>query len=88
MDVITVEAVQILLTKIIVFTPITTGLVQAVKVSGYVSERFLPLAAIAIGCMFGWFFVAPGALGIFGGIALGLAAVGLFEFGKTTVAGN
>lgn len=83
-----IDTIQTLLLKVAIFTPITTGVVQAVKASGYVSDRFLPLAALAVGAVFGWFFVATSALGILAGLALGLAAVGLFEFGKTTVAGN
>lgn len=83
-----IETVQTLLVRIAIFAPITTGVVQAIKATGLVPDRFLPLAAIIVGGGFGFFFIAGSALGVLGGIALGLAAVGLFEFGKTTIVGN
>lgn len=83
-----IETVQTLLIKVAIFAPLTTGIVQAIKASGFVSDRFLPLAALVVGAGFGWYFVAASALGILAGLALGLAAVGLFEFGKTTVVGK
>lgn len=84
MDINTIQAV---LTKVAVLAPVTTGLVQVVKVSGLPS-RFLPLAALAIGAIFGYVFVAASSLGVLAGLVLGLSAVGLFEFGKTTIAGQ
>lgn len=83
-----IETVQIMLTKAAIFVPITTGLVQAIKMTEYIPLRFLPIMSLVIGCVIGWFFVAAGSLGILAGLAIGLAAVGLFEFGKTTLVGN
>lgn len=83
-----IETVQTLLLKVAIFAPLTTGIVQAIKATNLINERFLPVIAIVVGAVFGWFFVAASALGVLAGFALGLAAVGLFEFGKTTVAGN
>lgn len=83
-----IDTLQTLLTKAVFFTPITTGIVSAVKVTGLIPLRLLPVCSICIGCVFGWFFIAYSAVGILCGIALGLAATGLFEFSKTTVAGR
>ncbi len=83
-----IETIQALLVRVAIFTPITTGLVSVVKATELVPSRFLPLVALVVGAAFGWFFVAASALGVLSGLALGLAAVGLFEFGKTTVAGG
>ncbi|GGN63658.1 MULTISPECIES: holin [Oceanobacillus] len=68
-----------------IIAPVTTGIVQALKVSKIVPKRYLPLASIFIG-------VALGASATFlgadllvrswaGGIS-GLAATGLFELSK------
>lgn len=83
------EVVQGLLLKAAIFTPIITGLVEAVKrMTPDPFSRYLPGVAIVLGGVFGWLFVAGSALGVVAGLALGLASVGLFEFGKTTVAGR
>ena len=79
---------QDMLLKVAIFTPITTGLVAAVKASNLIDTRFLPLVAIVIGGIFGFLFVSASLLGVLAGLALGLASVGLFEFGRTTVAGQ
>ena len=83
-----IDTVSVLLGKVAVFAPITIALVKAVNMSELVPARFLPLVAMFIGVLFGWFFVATSAVGVFAGLALGLTSVGLFEFGKTTVAGK
>lgn len=83
-----IETVQLMLAKVAVFAPITVALVKAVNMTELVSPRFLPLVAVVIGVLFGWFFVAASAIGVFAGLALGLTSVGLFEFTKTTVAGR
>ena len=83
-----IDTVSILLGKVAVFAPITIALVKAVNMTELVPSRLLPLVAVIIGVLFGWFFVAASAVGVFAGLALGLTSVGLFEFGKTTVAGK
>lgn len=75
-----------MLTKVAVFSPITIGLVQAVKMAGAPSA-YLPLIAVAIGICFGVSFISASMLGVLGGIVLGLSAVGLYEFGATGVKG-
>lgn len=83
-----IDTVSIMLGKVAVFAPITVALVKAVNMTEVVPSRLLPLVAVIIGVAFGWFFVSASAVGVFAGLALGLTAVGLFEFGKTTVAGQ
>lgn len=75
-----------MLTKVAVFSPITIGLVQAVKMAGAPSQ-YLPIIAVCIGVCFGMAFISTSMLGVLGGIVLGLSAVGLYEFGATGVKG-
>lgn len=82
-----IAMLQSILEKAAVLAPLTVGIVQVLKLSG-LPARWLPAGAIVIGAIFGWFFVASSSLGILAGLALGLSAVGLFEFGKTTVVGQ
>lgn len=81
-----IDTVVSMLTKVAIFSPITIGLVQVVKVAGAPSQ-YLPIIAVLIGVCFGVFFVAASTLGVLAGIVLGLSAVGLYEFGATGVKG-
>jgi hypothetical protein len=82
-----IDTIQTLLVKVAIFSPIVIGLVSVARVSG-VPARWLPLTSLIIGMIFGVLFVAFSLLGLLCGIALGLSAVGLYEFGRTTVAGK
>lgn len=77
-----------MLTKIAIFMPITTGIVQAIKMTELIPSRFMPLTSLAIGGGFGFLFIANGLLGVLGGLALGLAATGLYEVVKTSALGK
>lgn len=77
-------SIQTLLTQISILVPVTTGVIQAIKMAGF-PLRFLPLLSVVLGAGFGVLFISYSVIGIFGGLAIGLASVGLFEFGKTTV---
>ena len=74
---------------IAVLTAVTTGIVQAIKTLG-ISSRFLPLVSIVVG--FGLTLIATRFVltpeNIIGGIGVGLAAAGLFDFGKKTILGK
>lgn len=52
------------------------------------SGRFIPLIACIVGALFGFLLVQASGLGAIVGLALGLASTGLYEFGKTTIAGK
>lgn len=67
-----------------VIAPVTTGLVQAVKTTGKIDNRYLPLLAVGLGLLLGFFssFLFSGvplAFLIWAGGISGLAATGLFE---------
>lgn len=82
-----IDALQALLVRSVFLLPIFVGLVQVVKTSTLVPARFLPLVAVVLGAGFGWVVLGASVTAAIVGIALGLASVGLYEFGKTTVAG-
>lgn len=71
-----------------VLSGIIIGLVQVCK--KFVAKRWLPVIAIVLGVIAMFLFQMGGNIGnlILEGIALGLGSVGLFEFGKSTIAGK
>jgi hypothetical protein len=66
-----------------VIVAIITGLVQVVKQAEVVPNKAMPIVSIVLGMAAGYFFV-EGAVDerIFIGIAMGLAASGLFDVAK------
>lgn len=76
-----------LIARAAVLAPIITGLVAVLR-GAKLSSEYLPVAAIAIGAIFGWFFIAAAPVGLLVGVAVGLSSVGLYEFGKSTIAGK
>lgn len=74
------------LTALAVLAPITTGFTAAVK--PFIATRFIPLMSILIGTALGIVVIGPTGVGSLVGAIAGLGAVGLYEFGKTTVAGG
>jgi len=78
------ETLQTLLTRSVIFLPAVTGIVQAIKLTELIPGRFLPVAAVALGGLFGWFFIGFGATGALVGVVLGLSSVGLYEAVSTT----
>lgn len=66
---------------------VTSGVVQAIKMTELVDKRYLPLMAIFIGMLLGLvatFMDIDLASRLWAGGVSGLAAVGLFELGKQT----
>lgn len=70
--------------------PLVTGLVQAVKVTLNLEKnpRWIPLSAIVVGVVIGFLVAGFSAGGAVIGIILGLGSIGLYEVGKTSVAGR
>ncbi|WP_206099720.1 hypothetical protein [Longirhabdus pacifica] len=68
----------------IAILPLIVGLVSMTKAIG-LPQRFAPFIAILLGVLAGIFYVAPHNMneGILVGIALGLAASGLYSSTKT-----
>jgi uncharacterized protein (UPF0254 family) len=85
----TMEAIKEIAVFASFFVPLVTGIVAAIKLAlpdG--AKRYMPAAAILIGmamAMIVFGFTVPGAVA---GIIIGLGATGLWEIGKTTIAGK
>lgn len=74
-----------------IIVPLTTAVVEAIKKTTGVNERFLPLLAILLGIILGggaYFLVDDLGLRMWAGGVSGLASVGLFELGKNTTKGD
>lgn len=83
-----IENFQALLTAAVILVPIVTGLTGVVKMAlGLTSAQFVPLIAVLIGTCLGILVVQASITGAIVGLVVGLSSVGLYEFGKTTVAG-
>lgn len=64
-----------------------TGICQVIK--GFVPARFMPIASLFLGIVMGVSFVeGPVQSRIFYGVALGLAASGLFDVAKMPLKGK
>jgi len=72
-----------------VLTGLIVGLVELAKRSG-LPARWAPLLSLALGVAAGIFVVSPGDVvqGILNGVAMGLAAVGLFSGVKNVAKGS
>jgi len=66
--------------------PIIVGLSELLKRFG-LPNRFVPIAALAMGLFFSFFYLAPGEpkRAILFGAVLGLSAIGLFSGTKNTI---
>lgn len=73
------------LTALAILAPLTTAFTGAVK--GFIDTRFIPLVAVLIGVILGIVVIGLTVLGGLVGAIAGLASVGLYEVGKTTIAG-
>lgn len=64
-------------------------IVGAVKYTGVIASRYLPLTSIILGSIMGYIaFVADGITltqGIFGGIVIGAAVSGFYDLGTKTI---
>ncbi|NLA10514.1 MAG: hypothetical protein GX883_00105 [Firmicutes bacterium] len=70
----------------IALVPVIIGLAELLKRFG-LPNRLVPLAAMAMGLFFSFFYLAPGEpkRAILMGMVLGLSAVGLFSGTKNTI---
>lgn len=68
---------------------LTVGIVWAIRQTGFVSDRFVPISSIVIGC--GWAFLL-GASGLAqtlsSGVMIGLMACGTWSGSKTLILGS
>ena len=74
-----------ILTLATIITPVTSGLVQAVKISTHVNKRYLQISSIVVGIGLGasaTFLDTDSLVRIWAGGISGLAATGLFELSK------
>lgn len=79
------DKIQELLLLATAITPITTGLVLAVKKATHINKDYVPMMAIVLGVILGASasFIAPDIESrIWIGFISGLASVGLFEYTK------
>lgn len=70
--------------------PLVVGLVEVIKraLAKKLDARYLPLISIIIGLAVGLVAIKLSIAGGIVGVILGLGGVGLWEFGKNTVAGK
>lgn len=75
--------------EVAVIAPITVGLVQAIKATGYLESRFAPLVSVALATILTLaFYAQQGTLGVESllfGIIYGLTASGLFDAGRAVL---
>lgn len=81
-----INTLQELLIPAAILVPVITGLVEVVKQASGLPARWLPLVAVVFGASLGLLLIQATGLGAVVGIIVGLASVGLFEFGKSSVA--
>ena len=71
--------------------PLIVGLVEIIKRifnNDDFNKRWLPALSVVIGLVVGLVVVELSITGALVGLILGLGATGLWEFGKTTIAGR
>ncbi|MCX6785905.1 MAG: hypothetical protein NTZ18_03595 [Candidatus Komeilibacteria bacterium] len=84
-----IQNLQQLAANLAWITPVIIALVQVIKNATPESfNRYLPLISIGIGIGFGCLVVGISLTGGMIGLLLGLGATGLFELGKSTIAGK
>ena len=67
--------------------PMIVGLVEVGKRSG-LSKRYAPIAAVVLGLLGGFAIKSDIIEAVFFGVASGLSACGLYDFGDVTVRGK
>lgn len=67
---------------------LTVGLVWAIRQTGVVPERVLPLLSLGVGSALVWLLGARGADIATVGIMIGLMASGMWSGGKTLISGG
>lgn len=79
---------QLISTASILAIPLTTGLVEAIKRAFDIPPRFIPLAALALAEAIAITMAGITPTAALAGLVFGLGSVGLWEFGKGTIAGK
>lgn len=71
----------------LVATPVVTALVQAIKMTGVIPARFLPLLSVVIGTALGGagYLLVQDPLHIVAGFTAGLAASGFYDTMTKTI---
>lgn len=78
-----------LVTTALVLIPFVTGIVQLVKMTfDLKTGRFIPLISVIAGAGTSLALIQLSVTGALVGVAIGLAATGLYEVGKTSIAGR
>lgn len=80
-----IATIQELLIHAAWLTPVVTGLVQVIKLAFNIPSEMAPLTSVVIGAGVGALVFPSIATGAFVGIMIGLAASGLYDFGKKTL---
>jgi hypothetical protein len=84
-----IETIKSLIISAIWCLPLVTGIVEVIKKAWpTLSTRFVPLISVMVGITTGLILIEATIVGGVVGLIIGLGAVGLWEFGKTTVAGK
>jgi hypothetical protein len=68
--------------------PLVIGVTEVLKRTLDITQRYMPLTSTLVGIAVGLVFVQLSVIGGGVGLILGLAACGLWDFGKKTVAGK
>jgi hypothetical protein len=85
----TLDTIQAAIVVAAILAPIVTAVVSGFKSSFVeVPARFIPVVSMVIGIIFGLAIIDCSIYGGLAGLISGLAGTGLWEFGKTTIAGT
>lgn len=85
---ITTETLQQAIISASILLPILTGIIAAIRQAFNIPSRWVPLLSVILGIILSLLFMQLTVYGALIGIICGLGATGLWEFGKTTVAGK
>lgn len=84
-----IEIINEMLVQLVILVPLATGVTEVIKRAlALESNRFLPLISTIVGGGFGALLLGVTVPAVVVGVIAGLAGTGLWEFGKTTVAGK
>lgn len=84
-----ITIVQELLVHLAFIVPLATGVTEVIKRAANVTNpRWLPLISTVVGAVTGGVLLGWNTPSLIVGVIGGLAGTGLWEFGKTTVAGK
>ncbi len=85
----TLQVLTDLMAQLPLVVAIATGLTEVIKRAlSLQSDRFIPLVSVVIGAGTGLVLLGVSIPAAVLGVIAGLAGTGLWEFGKTTVAGK